>query len=115
MPTKTEVADWRGLNMVDRDGSKIGKVEDIFLDVETDQPEWALVHTGTFGSRATFVPIANARFDGDAVRVPFDKADVKGAPKAEPGTELSQDDEADLYRHYGMDYSEARSDTGLPE
>ena len=27
----------------------------------------------------------------------------------------AQDDEAELYRHYGMQYSEARSETGLPE
>ena len=27
---------------------------------------------------------------------------------------LSQDDEAKLYRHYGLDYSEHRSDSGLP-
>src|SRR4029453_6230038 len=27
---------------------------------------------------------------------------------------LSQDDEAELYRHYGLDYSEHRSDSGLP-
>lgn len=114
MPTKTEVADWRGREMIDGGGSKIGKVEDIFLDVETDRPEWALVKTG-MGSKASFVPIANATADSDAVTVPFDKAQVKDAPAAEAGTELSQDDEAKLYRHYGMDYSEARSDTGLPE
>jgi len=28
--------------------------------------------------------------------------------------QLSQDDEAELYRHYGLDYSEHRSDSGLP-
>jgi uncharacterized protein (TIGR02271 family) len=27
---------------------------------------------------------------------------------------LSQDEEAELYRHYGLDYSEHRSDSGLP-
>lgn len=115
MPTKTEVADWRGLDMVDSAGSRIGKVEDIFLDVETDEPEWALVHTGMFGSKTTFVPIAGARADADAVTVPFGKAQVKDAPTMEPGTELSQDDEATLYGHYGMSYSEAQSDTGLPQ
>lgn len=115
MPTKTEVADWRGLNMVSRDGDKIGKIEDIYLDAETDKPEWAFVHTGMFGSRSSFVPIADASTDGSSVTVPFDKSQVKDAPTAEADGELSQDEEARLYRHYGMDYSEARSDTGLPE
>ena len=115
MPTKTEVTDWRGLDMVDSSGSKIGKIEDIYLDAETDKPEWAFVHTGMFGSRASFVPIANASSDGRSVTVPFEKSQVKDAPTAEPDGQLSQDEEARLYRHYGMDYSEARSDTGLPE
>ena len=31
MPTKTEVTDWRGLDMVDSSGSKIGRIELIIL------------------------------------------------------------------------------------
>ena len=115
MPTKTEVTNWRGLDMVDSYGDRIGKVDDVYLDVETDEPEWALVHTGMFGTKSTFVPIANARADADALTVPFSKDQVKDAPKADPGVELGQDEEAALYRHYGMDYSESRSDSGLPE
>ena len=115
MPTNTEVTDWRGLDMVDSSGSKIGRIEDIYLDAETDRPEWAFVHTGLFGSRSSFVPIANASSDGRSVTVPFEKSQVKDAPNAEADGQLSQDEEARLYRHYGMDYSEARSDTGLPE
>jgi uncharacterized protein (TIGR02271 family) len=30
------------------------------------------------------------------------------------GGQLSQDKEAELYRHYGLDYTESRSDSGLP-
>jgi len=40
---------------------------------------------------------------------------VKGAPGIDPDGELSQDEEATLYSHYGLDYGESRSDTGLPE
>ena len=29
--------------------------------------------------------------------------------------ELSQEDESALYSHYGLDYGESRSDSGLPE
>ena len=48
------------------------------------------------------------------MRVPYDKQQVKDAPTAEPDGELSQEEEANLYRHYGLGYPEARSDTGLP-
>src|SRR3954463_2107046 len=115
MPPMNEVLEWRGQTMVGSGGDKIGKIEEIYLDAETEQPEWALVHTGLFGSASSFVPIANATpRDGD-VQVPFEKAQVKDAPKLDPDGQLSQHDESALYAHYGMDYSEARSDSGLPE
>jgi uncharacterized protein (TIGR02271 family) len=115
MPPMNEVLEWRGQTMVGSGGDKIGKIEDIYLDRETQQPEWALVHTGMFGSQSTFVPIANASTDDDKVLVPFDKAQVKDAPKMKPDGELSQRDEAALYSHYGLEYTESRSDTGLAD
>ena len=74
------------------------------LDTETNQPEWALVTTGLFGSKQSFVPISRAGRDGDAITVPFDKATVKDAPKVDPDGRLSEGEEQELYRHYGMDY-----------
>jgi uncharacterized protein (TIGR02271 family) len=102
--------------MVDNDGDKLGKIDEIYVDAQTEKPEWALVTTGLFGSRSTFVPLAEASQAGDdEVRVPYAKSQVKDAPNIEPDHELSQDEEANLYRHYGLDYGENRSDTGLPE
>ena len=46
--------------------------------------------------------------------MPYEKAQVSDAPSMEAGGQLSQDEEAELYRHYGLDYSEHRSDSGLP-
>jgi len=52
---------------------------------------------------------------GDALTVPYDKDKVKGAPHvdAEAG-HISKEEEADLYRYYGLDYSQSTSDSGLP-
>ena len=113
--TESAVAEWRGRNAVDSDGDKIGSIDEIYMDTQTGKPEWLAVKTGMFGSKVTFIPIAEAsEADGD-VRVPYDKAQVKDAPTAEADGELSQDEEAALYSHYGLDYSESRSDTGLPD
>ena len=60
-------------------------------------------------------PIAEATEAGGDLRVPFDKATVKDAPKMDPDGELSRSEEAELYRHYGLEDSEARSGSGLPE
>ena len=101
----TEAYDWRGRTVVDSDGDKIGKLDEIYLDQETGQPEWALVNTGLFGSKSTFIPLAGASPQGEDVQVGYDKATVKDAPGVEPDGELSHEEEAELYRHYGIDYS----------
>jgi uncharacterized protein (TIGR02271 family) len=105
----------RGQDLFDRDGDKLGAIEEIYVDNQTDQPEWALVNTGLFGTKSTFVPLRDATDDGGTLRVPYEKAHVKDAPKVDPDGRLSQDEEAELYRHYGLEYSDARSDSGLPE
>jgi uncharacterized protein (TIGR02271 family) len=110
-----DVTQLRGQQLVDRDGDKIGKIEEIYLDEQTGKPEWLAVKTGMFGSNVSFVPLAQASTEGDTVRVPYEKSQVKDAPNADADGQLSQDEEARLYRHYGMDYSESRSDSGLPE
>jgi uncharacterized protein (TIGR02271 family) len=115
MTQVTEAYDFRGRMLVDSEGDKIGKVEEIYLDTETQQPEWALVHTGMLGKKSHFVPLRDASPHGEDLRVPFEKDTVKDAPGVDPGQELSQDEEAQLYSHYGLEYSEARSDSGLPE
>jgi uncharacterized protein (TIGR02271 family) len=94
----------RGQDLIGRDGDKLGTIEEIYLDTETDQPEWALVTTGLFGSKQSFVPISGASRAGDGVTVPFDKATVKDAPKVDPDGRLSGSEEQQLYRHYGLDY-----------
>ena len=113
-PSIDTVKDWQGRTMVDPAGDKLGKIDAIYLDDETGQPEWATVTSGMFIAKIAFVPLAQAQDIGDSVQVPYDKQQVKNAPSMEAGGQLSQDEEAELYRHYGLDYSEHRSDSGLP-
>jgi uncharacterized protein (TIGR02271 family) len=105
----------RGGTVIDQSEKKIGTVEDIYIDRDTDKPEWALVSTGMFASKSSFVPLAQASREGDSLMVPFSKDHVTRAPKLDPNGELTQRDEAELYAYYGLDYSEGQSDTGLPE
>lgn len=88
-----------GATLVDSNGQKVGSVREIYLDNDTGQPEWALVHTGLFGARSSFVPLAGAEVEGDTVRVAFGKDHIKGAPNLDAGGELSQASEAELYAY----------------
>jgi uncharacterized protein (TIGR02271 family) len=112
---KDRILQFRGQTLSDADGDKIGSIEEIYLDAETDAPEWALVNTGLFGTKSTFVPLRDASEADGTLRVPYEKATVKDAPRIDPDGQLSQREEGELYRHYGLEYSEARSDSGLPE
>src|SRR3954453_515029 len=115
MSTTQNVLEGRGQELLDKDRQKIGAMGEIYLDTETDQPEWALVKTGLFGGKGTFVPLQQANPTGDGVQVPFEKSHVKDAPNVDPDGELSQSEEQGLYQHYGLGYGESRSGSGLPE
>mgnify|MGYP001627506580 CR=1 FL=1 len=114
MKSAQDLRNWIGRNLVDQQGETIGKIEDLYMDEQTGQPEWVAVSTGWFGSHISFVPLSGTTTRGDDLCAPWDKAKVKDAPHAEPDGRLTQEEEARLYRHYGLDYSESRSDTGLP-
>lgn len=54
------VAKWRGKLIVDRDGDRIGTLQDVSVDVETDDPVFGTVKEGVVGRHLTFVPLGGA-------------------------------------------------------
>jgi hypothetical protein len=93
-----------GLTVTGRGGEKLGKVDGVYLDNETQRPEWAAVKSGLFGTHISLVPLATAEVSGDELRVPFDKDALKGAPHHDPDRELSPQQEIELFEHYGIPY-----------
>ena len=57
MTQVTDAYEWKGRTLIDSDGQKIGEIDEIYLDAETGEPEWATVTTGLFGTKTSFVPI----------------------------------------------------------
>ena len=112
-PSVEQVRGWLGRVMVDRDGKRLGEITDIYLDRETDRSEWAVVRTGLFGLRSSFVPLAEASEVDDQIQVPHERALVKDAPNIEADEQLSEAEEAELYRHYGLDYDTVTADSEL--
>jgi len=107
MATMQEIETWRGRTLYDRDGDKIGTIEDVYLDRNSGDPEWVAVKTGMFGSNMSFVPIRDASAEGDDVRVSHEKDLVKDAPNVDADGQLSPEEERRLYQHYGRgDYDE---------
>jgi uncharacterized protein (TIGR02271 family) len=107
----TEAYDFRGRTLVDRDGEKIGTVDEVYTDQNGGQPEWALVHTGLLGMNKSFVPLRGAAPNGEHVRVTVDKQAVKDAPSIDADQELSEAEEQRLFEHYGVPYTTEGSTT----
>ncbi len=84
------------------DDDKIGTTGRIYLRDTTGEATWATVRTGGFGSRESFVPLQDATWDGEVLRVPFDQDLVKAAPGKDPDGHLSVEEEHDLYAYYGV-------------
>ncbi len=85
------------------DGEKIGKVDEIFVDDETSEPEWVTLGTGIFGAGKRFVPLDGASMTGAGMRVPFTKEYVKDAPDVDVDEGYLDDSaEMQLYEYYGL-------------
>lgn len=102
MTEVTEAYEWRGREVVDKNGDRIGSLEEVYLDTESERPEWATVNTGLFGLKQSFVPLREAEHARGKVAVPYSKDQVKEAPTVDPDGELSTEEERQLYVHYGV-------------
>jgi PRC-barrel domain len=98
-----EIKQWEGQTVVDRDGKKIGAVEDVYLAAGSSEAVFAYVKTGVLGRGHCLVPLAGASVSGDYLRVAHQQDHVKGAPRFEPGATLDSKIEQDLARHYDID------------
>jgi uncharacterized protein (TIGR02271 family) len=110
-----DLSAWVGHTVVDQGGGKIGEIVDLYADDATGQPEWIAVKTGRLGSNVSFVPLAGATASGDDMQVPYTGDQVVGAPNAAPDGHLSTDEEAQLYRHYGIEYRQGGSERDQTE
>lgn len=113
MASGSSAEDWRGRKVLDRDGDKVGKLEAVYLDRETDKPKWGLVKGGAF--RPTkLVPLDEASASGKEVRLPVPRGRVKRAPDISAGDELTAHQESELDDHYGTASAGERSSEAPP-
>ncbi len=95
-----------GYTVYDRDGDKIGKVDDLFLD-ETDQPEYVGVKMGFLGTKSTLLPFSMATVDDNdqSLRVAAEKSQVKDGPSFDDDREITPDFEREVHSYYGLEGS----------
>ena len=88
-----DIGEWQGKELVDRNGERIGKLEDVYVDVETNEPMFGTVKEGLIGRHLTFVPLAGLTIGPDNLQVTVSKEEVKTAPNIElRGDELRSEE-----------------------
>lgn len=55
------VAGCHGAVLVNRNGDKIGKLPDVYVDIDTDEPQFAALKEDIIGRHLTFVPLRGVR------------------------------------------------------
>jgi hypothetical protein len=99
LPSIQTARGWSGLTVVDSEDHPLGKIIHIYLDRDTELPEWALIAMQG-RRRRFFVPLAGAARKGNRIAVAVSKVAVSDAPPIRPGRELSDDDATRLYGYY---------------
>lgn len=102
MTFQGSIQDLQAADVVDTTGDKIGKVGQVYLTDDTQEPSWVTVNTGFFGTNETFIPLADARYADGVITVPYEKSFVKDAPNIAEDGSISREEEDELYRYYGV-------------
>lgn len=102
MTTRDEARQMIGHHVLAADDEDIGTIDEVYLDDRTHDPEFVSVKGGLFGMRERLVPLQGSRVAGDRVRVPFDKQMIKDAPNSGAGRNITPQESAEIYRHYGI-------------
>lgn len=95
---------WAGKDVVDAKGDKIGSMESIYYDTGADEASFAAVQVGLVGKHLVFAPLHGAVVAPGYVKVQVDKKMVRDSPSIGVDGELTRDQEAAVYAHYGLPY-----------
>jgi uncharacterized protein (TIGR02271 family) len=104
---------YAGYTVYDNAGSKIGKVDDLFLD-ENDSPEYIGVKMGFLGTRSTLIPMELATTDESAgtITVASDKRDGQERPAFDDDREITPEYENEVRSYYGLGAATGTEDRG---
>lgn len=101
-------------DVYDSEGAKVGSVGQVYVDDQTQEPEFVTVNMGLFGTKETFIPFSATHYSPEGLKVPFTKAYIKDAPNIDVDGHLSVEEEQRLWDYYSTDTGTGRhgTDTG---
>jgi hypothetical protein len=103
--------DWKGKDVNDSAGEKIGRLVDAYYDAETDLAQFLVIEVGALRKHSVLVPAGGITASPDHLTLPIAKDATKDAPTVDTG-ELSAEDEQRAFEHYGFQYAPASTASG---
>lgn len=94
-------ADARHTGVRDRDGRRLGTLEQVLVSADTGRPLWVEVAGGLYGMARTIAPAGGARREGRTVVLDTTADLVAHAPTIDPEDGLTSAEHAELAAHYG--------------
>lgn len=105
-----DIREWRGHDVIDDGGHKIGTLESVYVDTGTDQASFATVTVGLpTRHRLVFVPLAGATVGPGYLKITYPKRQVKDAPSIDTDGVLPVEDEEAIFKHYDLAYQPGSS------
>lgn len=103
MRTDTDFSNYIGHDVVDNSGNKVGTLECLWTD-HSSEPTFLGVRTGWFLGKTHVVPAhqASVSESGRRIRLPYGADRIKGAPSYDPGVNLEERNEREIYSYYGV-------------
>jgi len=113
-PIETQsLSAWLGREVFAADGGSLGSLGEIYFDVDTDEPQFGVVHSGTLIHHRRFVPLVGVVVGPDSIQISATGEQVKSAPNADrAGNQLTPEDESALYHHYRLNYVASDRESG---
>ena len=102
-----------GYEVYDESGSKIGKVDDLFVD-ESDQPEYIGVKMGFLGMSSTLIPwqLVTPDEGSGSLTVATDKETAKNGPAFDDDREITPEFESQVNSYYGLQSASGSEGSG---
>ena len=109
MATNRQIRELLDATAYDVDGDKLGKVNEVYINDNSGQPDFIEVNHGLFGMSSSLVPLRGHSLENDHLTLAFPKDRIKDAPNLDADAHLSREDQDRLYNHYGLANTENRT------
>jgi hypothetical protein len=100
--TVERIESWRGQDVLDSAGEKVGRLEEVYYDALGDEPVLISIKHGRLGHQVKLAPVSDAAVSRDYVRLPFTGEQLGGSPDVTVGDELTAEQGAAVCALFGV-------------